>query len=93
MATVSCLVSLTFQRDSSTLNFLEEAIMFMFGPVGPGELVLIVVIVIIIFGAKRLPDLGKSLGEGIKNFKKSITGSEEESKKNEKEDSKPDSKD
>jgi len=47
--------------------------MFLFGPVGPTELLLIVLIVVIIFGAKRLPELGKSLGEGIKNFKKSVS--------------------
>ncbi len=54
--------------------------MFLFGPVGPTELLLIVLIVVIIFGAKRLPELGKSLGEGIKNFKKSIGGKDEEPK-------------
>jgi len=53
--------------------------MFFFGPVGPTELVLIVLIVVIIFGARRLPELGKSLGEGIKNFKKSITSKDKES--------------
>jgi len=50
--------------------------MFLFGPVGPTELLLIVLIIVIIFGARRLPELGKSLGEGIKNFKKSITSKE-----------------
>lgn len=53
--------------------------MFLFGPVGPTELILIILIVVIIFGARRLPELGKSLGEGIKNFKKSITSKEKES--------------
>ncbi len=47
--------------------------MFLFGPVGPTELLVILLIVVIIFGAKRLPELGKSLGEGIKNFRKSIS--------------------
>ena len=47
--------------------------MFLFGPLGPQELILIFLIVIVIFGARRLPELGKSLGEGIKNFKKSVT--------------------
>jgi sec-independent protein translocase protein TatA len=54
--------------------------MFLFGPVGPTELLLIVLIIVIIFGARRLPELGKSLGEGIKNFKRSIGGKEEEPK-------------
>ena len=52
--------------------------MFLFGPVGPTELLLIVLIIVIIFGARRLPELGKSLGEGIKNFKKPITSRDKE---------------
>lgn len=48
--------------------------MFLFGTLGPQELILILLIVVIIFGAKKLPDLGKSLGEGIKNFKGSVSG-------------------
>ena len=54
--------------------------MFLFGPIGPTELLLILLIVIIIFGARKLPDLGKSLGEGIKNFKKSMHTKEGEDK-------------
>jgi sec-independent protein translocase protein TatA len=44
----------------------------MLGSIGPTELILILLIVIIIFGARKLPDLGKSIGDGIKNFKKSM---------------------
>jgi sec-independent protein translocase protein TatA len=44
----------------------------MLGSIGPTELILILLIVIIIFGARKLPDLGRSIGEGIKNFKKSV---------------------
>jgi sec-independent protein translocase protein TatA len=36
------------------------------------ELLLLFVIVILIFGTRRLPDLGRGIGEGIRNFKKSI---------------------
>jgi len=67
--------------------------MFLFGPVGPTELILIVLIVVIIFGARRLPELGKSLGEGIKNFKRSIGGKEEKEKNKQEDKSKSDSKD
>ena len=42
----------------------------MFG-LGAGELVLILVIVLIVFGVGKLPELGTGLGEGIRNFKKS----------------------
>jgi sec-independent protein translocase protein TatA len=39
----------------------------------PWELIIILFIVLLIFGAKRLPEMGKSLGSGIREFKKSIT--------------------
>ncbi len=39
------------------------------GPIGVPELLVILLIVILIFGASRLPELGKGLGKGIKNFK------------------------
>lgn len=41
---------------------------------GPMELGLVLLIVFFLFGAKRLPEMGKGIGEGIKNFKKSIKG-------------------
>ena len=41
----------------------------MLGRVGLPELIIILMIVILIFGANRLPDLGKSIGKGIRNFK------------------------
>lgn len=49
----------------------------MLGSIGPTELLLILLIVIIIFGGKKLPELGKSIGEGIKNFKNSMNLNEE----------------
>ncbi len=49
------------------LLFLGESIMF---GLGFGELLLILVIILIVFGVGRLPELGGALGEGIKNFKK-----------------------
>ena len=48
----------------------------MFGP-GLSEIVLILFIVILIFGTSRIPELGKGLGEGIRNFKKSVRGEDE----------------
>ena len=52
--------------------------MFLIGPLGPMELILIILIIVILFGARRLPELGKSLGEGIKNFRKSLSGKDRE---------------
>lgn len=39
------------------------------GPIGIPELLVILFLVVLIFGASRLPELGKGLGKGIKNFK------------------------
>lgn len=39
--------------------------------IGQQELIIILVIIMILFGAKKLPELGRSLGHGIKEFKKS----------------------
>ena len=41
---------------------------------GPLEIVILLVIVLLIFGPKRLPDLGRSLGRGMREFKDSISG-------------------
>ncbi len=49
----------------------------MLPKLGMGELVIILLIVVILFGANRLPQLGKGLGEGIRSFKKSFGGEEE----------------
>lgn len=44
----------------------------MFG-LGVTELVIILVIVVVLFGARRLPEIGKGVGEAIRNFRKSTT--------------------
>ena len=44
----------------------------MFGVIGMPELLVILVIVLIIFGANKLPQIGEGLGKGIQNFKKNI---------------------
>ena len=50
----------------------------MIPKLGMGELVVILLIVVILFGASKLPQLGKGLGEGIRSFKKSFGGEDEE---------------
>ena len=50
----------------------------------PLKLVLIFAIVFVLFGANRLPEMGKGLGEGIRNFKKALSGEIEEKKEEEK---------
>lgn len=46
----------------------------MFSQIGPLEIILVIVVLLVIFGPKRLPSLGKSLGTGMREFKESITG-------------------
>lgn len=48
----------------------------MFG-IGMPELIIILVIIMIIFGAGRLPEIGSGLGKGIRNFKKATSGNDE----------------
>ena len=45
----------------------------MFGNIGPMELFIILVIVLVIFGAKRVPEIGASFGKGIREFKRSLS--------------------
>lgn len=45
---------------------------------GTGELIVILVIVVLIFGVNKIPQLGKGLGEGIRNFKSSLKSAQEE---------------
>ncbi len=48
----------------------------MFG-LGASELIIILIIVVILFGATRLPEIGKGIGEAIKNFKKATSSPSE----------------
>lgn len=50
----------------------------MFGNLGAGEIILIVLVVLILFGAKKIPDLAKGLGKGLKEFKKAVKDVEED---------------
>lgn len=47
-------------------------VMALFGPIGLPEMIIILIIVVLIFGANRLPELGKGIGAGIRNFKSGI---------------------
>ena len=50
------------------------------GNIGFGELLIILLIVLVLFGSKRLPEIGKALGEGIREFKKAAQGIKDEEK-------------
>ncbi len=42
--------------------------------VGPWEIILLVLVLLLIFGPKRVPEIGRSLGKGMREFKESVTG-------------------
>ena len=56
----------------------------MFGNLGAGEIILIVLVILLLFGAKKIPELAQGLGKGMKEFKKSLKDVEEEVKKTDK---------
>lgn len=49
----------------------------MFSQIGAPEIIIVAVVLLILFGGRKLPELGKGLGESIKQFKKSLKGDED----------------
>ena len=47
------------------------------GGIGPLELAIVLVIILVIFGARRVPELGRSLGQGMREFKDSVSGKDD----------------
>ncbi len=52
----------------------------MFGNLGATEIILIILVILILFGAKKIPELAQGLGKGMKEFKKAIREVEEDIK-------------
>ena len=52
--------------------------MFGLGSIGPLEIVVVLIIALVVFGPKRLPELGNSLGRGIREFRNTVTGVKED---------------
>ena len=52
----------------------------MFGNLGTGEIIIIALVILVLFGAKKIPDLAQGLGKGIKEFKKAVKDVEEDVK-------------
>lgn len=46
--------------------------------VGPWEIVLLLLLALLLFGAKRLPEIGKSMGKGMREFKDSLSGKDDD---------------
>ena len=59
---------------------MKQATIF-FGAIGPQQVILILVIVLLLFGGRKIPELMRGLGSGIKEFKKATKEEEEETKK------------
>jgi len=51
--------------------------MAILGPIGTPELIIILLVLLLIFGARRLPEMGRSLGRGMREFKDAVTGVED----------------
>jgi sec-independent protein translocase protein TatA len=64
-------VSLPF---AASLERDQTVSLAVFQSIGPTELIIVLVIVLVIFGPKRLPGLGRSLGAGMREFRDSVTG-------------------
>ena len=62
----------------------------MFGSLGWQEVLVILVLVLLLFGAKRLPEMGRSLGQAMREFKQSISGLGEEDNRSAKNSKPPD---
>ncbi len=50
----------------------------LFGRIGAGELILVLVVALVIFGPSKLPEIGKSLGKSINEFKRSINSDDKD---------------
>jgi sec-independent protein translocase protein TatA len=50
----------------------------MLGNIGPLEIIVVLIIALIVFGPKRLPELGSSLGRGIREFRSTVTGEKDD---------------
>jgi sec-independent protein translocase protein TatA len=64
----------------------------MFGNLGAGEIILIVLVVLLLFGAKKIPELARGIGKGMSEFKKGLKDVENEIKSTDTESKKIDEK-
>jgi sec-independent protein translocase protein TatA len=48
------------------------------GWIGPGEIAILLLVALLVFGPKRLPEMGRSIGKGMREFKDSVTGKDDD---------------
>jgi sec-independent protein translocase protein TatA len=53
----------------------------LLGVIGPWQIILIVLVILLLFGGKKIPELMKGIGKGAREFKKGLSGEEEEENK------------
>jgi sec-independent protein translocase protein TatA len=66
------------QSTISLSDFNREGVLNIMMGLGMPELLIILVIILVLFGSRRIPDLAKGLGEGIRNFKTGMHGDDRE---------------
>jgi len=54
--------------------------LLLFGTLGTGEIIVICLVVLLLFGGKKIPELMKGIGKGVKNFKEGVKGIEDDIK-------------
>ncbi|MDR1780859.1 MAG: twin-arginine translocase TatA/TatE family subunit [Tannerella sp.] len=54
--------------------------LLLLGPLGTSEIIIIAIIILLLFGGKKIPELMKGLGKGVKNFKEGVKGIEDDIK-------------
>ena len=59
-------------------NFTDMRNLLLFGSFGAGEVIVIALIVLLLFGGKKIPELMKGIGKGVKSFKDGVKGIEDE---------------
>ena len=59
------------------MSWLGEPPLLLFRGIGPWEIAIVLVVLLLIFGATRLPKLGASLGQSLRAFKTAVTGQDE----------------
>lgn len=57
------------------------SLFLILGVIGPTEVILILAVVLLLFGGKKLPELMRGIGQGAREFKKGLSGEEEENEK------------
>jgi sec-independent protein translocase protein TatA len=56
---------------------MSTVLLGILGGIGTGEVIILLVVILLLFGAKRIPDLARGLGKGIREFKDAKNGTDE----------------